>query len=157
MRKVLLVFLSFFLIQTIVAQDQVSVVQDQNGGWTLIVNGENFMMNRMNWNYIPIGTDVVNSNFFGQSDDIIKAGLHGEIRGEPLGRYDLEKLGTKLDVVSMLMEVASCDADWQEAAWRERRWVSASQARELVDQDAWHEMIDAAVSSRIWDSFIVTG
>ncbi|MBT8270502.1 MAG: glycosidase, partial [Bacteroidia bacterium] len=78
MRKVLLVFLSLSLLTNILAQDQVSVVQDENG-WTLVVNGENFMMNGMNWDYIPIGTNTVNANFWGQPDDIIKAGLHGEM------------------------------------------------------------------------------
>ena len=58
--------------------DQVSVVKD-DAGMKLVVNGNDFMINGMNWDYIPIGTNTVNANFWKKSDDIIKAGLDSEM------------------------------------------------------------------------------
>ncbi len=72
--------LTLLLITTIsLAQtSQVTVVNDENGA-TLIVDGEKFMINGMNWDYIPIGTNTVNAEFWKKSDDIIKAGLDTEM------------------------------------------------------------------------------
>ena len=58
--------------------DDVKIVTD-NSGMKLVVNGENFMINGMNWDYIPIGTNTVNANFWQKSDDDIKAGLDAEM------------------------------------------------------------------------------
>lgn len=57
---------------------KVSVVSNEEG-MKLVVNGEDFMINGMNWDYVPIGTNVVNANFYKKSDDIIKAGLDAEM------------------------------------------------------------------------------
>ncbi len=56
----------------------VSVVSNEEG-MKLVVNGEDFMINGMNWDYIPIGTNTVNANFWTKSDDVIKAGLDTEM------------------------------------------------------------------------------
>ena len=56
----------------------VKVVNNEEG-MKLVVNGEDFMINGMNWDYIPIGTNVVDSNLFKKSDDIIKAALDSEM------------------------------------------------------------------------------
>ncbi|WP_394367024.1 glycoside hydrolase family 2 TIM barrel-domain containing protein [Costertonia aggregata] len=72
--------LTIFLF-TIIAFGQankVSVVNNENG-IKLVVNGEDFMINGMNWDYIPIGTNTVNAAFWKKSDDIIKAGLDTEM------------------------------------------------------------------------------
>ena len=37
------------------------------------------MINGMNWDYIPIGTNTVNANFWKKSDEDIKAGLDTEM------------------------------------------------------------------------------
>ncbi|GAA3656373.1 glycoside hydrolase family 2 TIM barrel-domain containing protein [Flavivirga jejuensis] len=58
--------------------NKVSVVSNEEG-MKLVVNGEDFMINGMNWDYIPIGTNTVNANFWKKSDDIIKAGLDTEM------------------------------------------------------------------------------
>jgi hypothetical protein len=58
--------------------DQVSVVTNDEG-MKLVVNGEDFMINGMNWDYIPIGTNTVDAAFWKKSDDIIKAGLDTEM------------------------------------------------------------------------------
>ena len=70
-----------FLLVTVVAFSQtnkVSVVKDESG-MKLVVDGKDFMVNGMNWDYIPIGTNTVNANFWKKSDDIIKAGLDSEM------------------------------------------------------------------------------
>lgn len=70
-----------FLLLTVFAFGQtanVSVVNDASGS-KLVVNGEDFMINGMNWDYIPIGTNTVNANFWKKSDDVIKAGLDTEM------------------------------------------------------------------------------
>ncbi len=58
--------------------DKVSVVSNDDG-MKLVVNGKDFMINGMNWDYIPIGTNTVNANFWKKSDDVIKAGLDHEM------------------------------------------------------------------------------
>ncbi|MCW5517859.1 glycoside hydrolase family 2 TIM barrel-domain containing protein [Muriicola sp. Z0-33] len=58
--------------------DQVSVLSDEQGD-RLIVNGKEFMMNGMNWDYIPIGRNTVDAEFWKKSDDVIKAGLDTEM------------------------------------------------------------------------------
>jgi len=69
----------FLLATTVFAQvDQVSVVNDDKG-MKLVVNGEDFMINGMNWDFVPIGTDVTNADFWGKPDDVIKAGLDTEM------------------------------------------------------------------------------
>ena len=69
----------FLFTTTILAQtNQVSVVSNDKG-IKLVVNGEDFMINGMNWDYIPIGTNTVDANFWKKSDDIIKSGLDTEM------------------------------------------------------------------------------
>ncbi len=58
--------------------DKVSVESGEEG-MRLVVNGEDFMINGMNWDYIPIGTNTVNANFWKKSDDVIRAGLDHEM------------------------------------------------------------------------------
>ena len=79
LQKILLK-LTFLLITTFAfAQtDKVEVVTNENG-MKLVVNGEDFMINGMNWDYIPIGTNTVDAAFWKKSDDIIKAGLDTEM------------------------------------------------------------------------------
>ncbi len=48
------------------------------GGLKLAVNGQDFMVLGMNWDYFPIGTNY-NYNFWGQPDDVIEAALANEM------------------------------------------------------------------------------
>lgn len=72
--------LALFLFTTLVfAQvDQVTVVKNDKG-MKLVVGGKDFMINGVNWDYIPIGTNTVNANFWKKSDDVIMAGLDIEM------------------------------------------------------------------------------
>ena len=47
-------------------------------GMKLVVNGEDFLINGMNWDYFPIGTNYSYS-LWNQSDDVIKAALDAEM------------------------------------------------------------------------------
>ena len=79
MKKIVLQLLLVLFSTGIYAQtNQVQVVQDGEG-MKLVVNGEDFMINGMNWDYIPIGTNTVNANFWTKSDDVIRAGLDHEM------------------------------------------------------------------------------
>ncbi len=74
LRLVVLLFTSAVFAQA----NKVEVVKNDQGT-KLVVDGKDFMINGMNWDYVPIGTDVTNANFYKQSDDVIKAGLDTEM------------------------------------------------------------------------------
>lgn len=57
--------------------DRVSIEKSEDG-MKLVVNGTDFMINGMNWDYFPIGTTVTYS-LWKQPDDIIKAALDAEM------------------------------------------------------------------------------
>ncbi len=61
------------------AQANKVTVSNDNGQMSLMVDGEKFMINGMNWDYIPIGTNTVDANFWKKSADVIKAGLDAEM------------------------------------------------------------------------------
>jgi len=77
-RKLLQLFLFLFTTTLLAQSAKVEVLNDTNGAH-LLVNGEKFMMNGMNWDYIPIGTNTVNAAFWKKSDDVIRAGLDSEM------------------------------------------------------------------------------
>jgi hypothetical protein len=78
MKKALLTLILFLFITTLFAQTgKVSVVTD-NQGSKLLVNGKNFMINGMNWDYFPIGTNFSYS-LWQQPDDFIQAALDAEM------------------------------------------------------------------------------
>lgn len=56
---------------------KVSVANDIDG-MKLVVNGEDFIINGMNWDYVPIGTNY-SYNFWAKSDSFIKAALDTEM------------------------------------------------------------------------------
>jgi hypothetical protein len=57
--------------------NKVSVVSNDKG-MKLVVDGKDFMINGMNWDYYPIGTNYTYS-LWNQSDDVIKAALDSEM------------------------------------------------------------------------------
>lgn len=78
MNKLFSVILLLFAT-SLFAQSNVQV-ENNSDGWILKVDGKDFMINGMNWDYIPIGTNTVNADFWKKSDDVIKAGLDGEMK-----------------------------------------------------------------------------
>ncbi len=78
MKKILLqLLLILFAVPVIAQTDQISVVHDDDG-MSLVVNGKDFMINGMNWDYYPIGTNFSYS-LWNQPDDIIMAALDAEM------------------------------------------------------------------------------
>ena len=71
--------LIFFLVafSGISQLHKVSVNQAADGT-TLVVNGEDFIVNGMNWDYFPIGTNY-SFSLWNQTDDFIKAALDAEM------------------------------------------------------------------------------
>ncbi|MDY2585799.1 glycoside hydrolase family 2 TIM barrel-domain containing protein [Winogradskyella aquimaris] len=79
MKNNLIVLLFMLVVSFTLAQsDQVSVVKSDDG-FRLTVNGENMIINGMNWDYVPIGTTITDTGIWGRSDDIIKAALDEEM------------------------------------------------------------------------------
>jgi hypothetical protein len=79
MKKTFLTLVILFITSSIIAQASKVEVQSNNNGDKLVVNGKDFMINGMNWDYIPIGTNTVDAAFWEKSDDVIKEGLDHEM------------------------------------------------------------------------------
>lgn len=78
MKNIIQTLILFFFSTSLLAQpDQVSVVTN-NEGLKLTVNGSDFMINGMNWDYFPIGTNYSYS-LWNQPDDIIRSALDTEM------------------------------------------------------------------------------
>ena len=78
MKKNILRLILFLVTTTTFAQsNKVSVVTNDKG-MKLVVDGKDFMINGMNWDYFPIGTNYTYS-LWKQSDDVIKAALDAEM------------------------------------------------------------------------------
>jgi 8-oxo-dGTP pyrophosphatase MutT (NUDIX family) len=75
-----------------------------------------------------------------------EAGLHGRIVGGPLGCFVLPKNGDQLSTAAFLMEVANSDRRWPEGVARERRWVTPTEARELLEDSQLVDMLDTALA-----------
>jgi len=63
---------------TAVAQSDQVKVQESEDGWQLLVNDNPLMVNGMNWDYFPIGTNFMYS-IWEQSPELIKAALDNEM------------------------------------------------------------------------------
>ncbi len=70
---ILLLFSTILFAQT----SKISIVENTEG-MKLVVNGNDFMINGMNWDYYPIGTNYSYS-LWKQSDNVIKAALDREM------------------------------------------------------------------------------
>ena len=78
MIKYLLVAFSSLLVSSAIAQSQVVTVETDDNGTYLMVDGEEFIVNGMNWEYIPIG-QTSTYNFWSQSDEYIANALDYEM------------------------------------------------------------------------------
>ena len=68
----------FLFITSAFAQvDKVEVINNSDG-MKLTVNGKDFMINGMNWDYVPIGTNY-SYDFWSKSDSFIKSALDNEM------------------------------------------------------------------------------
>jgi beta-galactosidase/beta-glucuronidase len=63
---------------TVFSQNYEVVVKKNEQGMKLLVDGKDFMVNGMNWDYVPIGENYAYS-LWKQSDELIKAALDAEM------------------------------------------------------------------------------
>lgn len=73
-----------------------------------------------------------------------EAGLSGRLVGRSLGTYDYEKWGTMLTVAVYLMAVEAQERVWDEASFRERKWMSFEDAMELLGKHPAAELLERA-------------
>lgn len=78
MRKSVFAFALLVLTTAISAQVNKVNVKDGADGMKLSVNGKDFFINGMNWDYFPVGTNYTYS-LWKQSDDVIRAALDYEM------------------------------------------------------------------------------
>lgn len=78
MRNVIFLYFMFFMSVSLSARaGRVTVVNDRTGS-KLLVDGKPFMVNGMNWDYFPIGTNHAYS-WWERPDDVIKAALDADM------------------------------------------------------------------------------
>jgi len=78
MKNLYFVVMLLILSQPLLGQADLVSVKQEDRGMKLQVNGRDFMVNGMNWDYFPIGTNFSYS-LWNQPDDIIKAALDTEM------------------------------------------------------------------------------
>ncbi|MFT7251765.1 MAG: hypothetical protein ACI9FW_001509 [Flavobacterium sp.] len=78
MRKIIFLLILACFSSTIYAQADKIVIENNSDGMKLVVNGKNLMINGMNWDYTPIGTNYSYS-LWSQTDEVIKAALDDEM------------------------------------------------------------------------------
>jgi len=74
--KLLIILLMFS--SSLWAQGGTVKVEQSGDEWKMMINGEPFMVNGMNWDYFPIGTNF-NYSLWNQPDDFIKQALDDEM------------------------------------------------------------------------------
>ena len=70
--------LFLFVSLTLYSQTYKVVVEKSDSGMKLLVDGKDLMINGMNWDYVPIGTNYAYS-LWKQSDELIRAALEAEM------------------------------------------------------------------------------
>jgi len=78
MRKFILLLTVIIFSNAAFSQDGKVLVSSNSGGTKLVVNGKDFMINGMNWDYFPIGTNYSYS-LWNQSDKFIQEALDEEM------------------------------------------------------------------------------
>jgi hypothetical protein len=78
MRKIILIFIFCCFSSSMFSQTEKVIIESNNTGHRLKVNGKDFIINGMNWDYFPIGTNY-NYSLWKQSDDLIISALDSEM------------------------------------------------------------------------------
>jgi hypothetical protein len=78
MRNKVLALLFLCISCTLYSQNYKVIVEKSDQGMKLLVDGKDFMINGMNWDYVPIGKNYAYS-LWKQSDELIKAALDAEM------------------------------------------------------------------------------
>lgn len=78
MKNIFFSFLLLFFSTSVFSQSHLVTVKSSSDGFQLIVNDEPLMVNGMNWDYFPIGTNY-NYSIWTESDDFIRVALDHEM------------------------------------------------------------------------------
>jgi hypothetical protein len=78
MKKIVLLLIFWCFSFTAHAQVEKVSVEKSNEGTRLVVNGKDFLVKGMNWDYFPIGTNY-NYSLWTQPDEIVKEALDSEM------------------------------------------------------------------------------
>ena len=78
MKKLILLPLVFLILIPLFSQPDHVKLQKNHDGWTLMVNDEPFIVNGMNWDYFPVGTNY-SYNIWEESDEFIEKALNYEM------------------------------------------------------------------------------
>lgn len=78
MRKTVIILALCFVSFSAFSQAAKVTVEQSINGTKLVVNGDDFIVNGMNWDYFPIGTNY-SFSLWNQSDDFIKSALDTEM------------------------------------------------------------------------------
>ena len=79
MKKNLLILILYMIAMYAAGQGNKVTVQNNPDGMKLQVDGKDFMINGMNWDYVPIGTTITDPGIWSRSDDVIMAALDAEM------------------------------------------------------------------------------
>ena len=90
------------------------------------------------------GVDALTQTALQEADE--EAGLVGELDGEMLGTYSLKKDGRLSRVTVFLMLVEQAHERWKEDDQRQRRWVSAAEAEEMLDRPELRKLLRSALA-----------
>jgi 8-oxo-dGTP pyrophosphatase MutT (NUDIX family) len=74
-----------------------------------------------------------------------EAGLVGQLRREPVGRYRYRKGGKVHEVLVFLLAVTEALDDWPEARWRRRRWLRPEKAARRIRHEGLRELLAAII------------
>jgi 8-oxo-dGTP pyrophosphatase MutT (NUDIX family) len=72
-----------------------------------------------------------------------EAGLVGTLSPEPVGSYLYEKAGLTCHVIVFLLHVTSVADEWPEQLFRERVWLTFSQAASRLDDPGLQDILRA--------------
>jgi phosphohistidine phosphatase len=75
-----------------------------------------------------------------------EAGVKGALVGASVGEYEYEKWGGTCRVAVFLLRVQEEFAEWPEADLRDRRWVAADEAIDLIDNPDLRDIVQRASS-----------
>ncbi|SHG66164.1 glycoside hydrolase family 2 TIM barrel-domain containing protein [Winogradskyella jejuensis] len=79
MKKIIFGLTIILTVSFAFAQQGKIYISSDESGKKLVVNGKDFIVNGINWDYVPIGNGILDKGIWNQSDDIIKSALDSEM------------------------------------------------------------------------------
>lgn len=79
MKRIFATLILAVLLTGLFAQANKVAMVKNDEGMKLVVDGKDFMINGMNWDYVPIGSTITDPGIWVRSDEIIKVALDSEM------------------------------------------------------------------------------